>query len=281
MDKQVSEIYQKINKLNGLFSIDAYYFFVSLNQVFQYKLISILEIGVFCGKSLIGLASAFPLANKIVGVDPFFENFHNSFALKGEAEELISASGNMTPKQRLSKLHKVAKIISKIFSNNIQEKIVIHKTTQEQYLKLRKQSPEFSIIHVDGEHSYNAVKDLLDNLPSILKPGGIIIIDDILNIGFPGIAEALFRHHNYKKTLFPLVYAFNKGVFIYKSAKFFRQNILEKITEIYNSSDYNIRVLHDNSLMIYNNQFNNNKKIDTDSISIFNKFFRIIRNLFV
>lgn len=52
---------------------------------------------------------------------------------------------------------------------------------------------QYSMIHIDGEHSERAVTDDLSFAAKHLVSDGVIIVDDFRNLWFPGIASALFK----------------------------------------------------------------------------------------
>ncbi len=49
----------------------------------------------------------------------------------------------------------------------------------------------FDLIHVDGEHSEGAALRDLEMADKLLKPRGVIVIDDLNNFWHPGVASAL------------------------------------------------------------------------------------------
>lgn len=60
---------------------------------------------------------------------------------------------------------------------------------------------KFDLIHVDGEHSEKATLRDLRNSDSFLASKGVIMVDDINHLWFPGVASALHLfmvEHNYR-----------------------------------------------------------------------------------
>jgi len=51
----------------------------------------------------------------------------------------------------------------------------------------------FGLIHVDGDHAEAAVAADLDHAARRLAPGGVIVADDHLTFGLPGVAAAMHR----------------------------------------------------------------------------------------
>lgn len=54
-------------------------------------------------------------------------------------------------------------------------------------------SSEFSMIHVDGEHSEQAALHDLECSLRHLAPGGVVIVDDFRNKWYPGVSSALYH----------------------------------------------------------------------------------------
>jgi len=242
--------YKYLEKLQGYLSQDAFFLFRLLNKVVPQKG-SALEIGVFCGRSLVGLALAFPKISRLVGVDPFYQDFTESPALPGEDHDLTAMSQYMSRDERISNLAEVVNHIDVQQDTNISQKIKLMKMTQDKYLQTKTKSTKFTICHIDGEHTFEAVNNLLDSLPKIMKKGGIVIVDDILNIGYPGIAESVFTHGTFKKSLLPILYAFNKGVFLYDVSEKYHQSVINDLSSLLDNDIYTTRKLHDDSLMVY------------------------------
>ena len=240
--------YEIIAQLPGFLDFEAYKLFYLLQEInLRYR--NILEIGVFCGRSLAALASVFPTA-KFIGVDPFYENFRKSPAYKDEANYLSNASNKQKPEERINNLWKIISLLDKRNRTELLKNISLAKTTQDEFFNTCKKT-KFQLCHVDGEHTFRAIEKFLNILPSFFSRGSIIIIDDFLNPGFPDISEAVHTHPCYKKSLFPFVYAFNKAVFIYKpNTGRTIASIRRLLTLKYSETNYIVRRLYDGSLMI-------------------------------
>lgn len=59
---------------------------------------------------------------------------------------------------------------------------------------LQKHYASFRWIHVDGEHSYDAVMSDLDMAVQTMKPEGLIVVDDFFNIASACITDAVFTY---------------------------------------------------------------------------------------
>lgn len=242
LDNDDQSEYEEIIKLPGCLGSDAFKLFKNLSEL-NYKTIDkALEIGVFCGRSLLGIALAFPNA-KVVGVDPFFEDFSDSPAFENEAAYLRNKSGNTTKKQRIEKIWLIADRLPKT-----KGRIRLEECTQDAFIT--KNTEKFDLVHIDGEHSYKAVFDIIDQFNNVLSPDSLVIVDDMPSPAFPEISEAVYAHPNYNKNLFPIFYGFNKAVFIYSpSNKEVLFDIKNKLYNSYNSNIYTTRKMHDGSIM--------------------------------
>ena len=58
---------------------------------------------------------------------------------------------------------------------------------------LSEQELALDVIHIDGEHSQEAVYGDLSRSISCLAPGGLLIIDDVFYHSFPGVTAAAFK----------------------------------------------------------------------------------------
>src|SRR3989339_844737 len=188
---------------------------------------------------------------KTVGVDPFFEDFNNKYAVKDEAIYLARKTGQTTAQERIKKIYNSLKILDKKNKTNLKNLVKLEIKLQDEFIKNRNKEEKYQLIHIDGEHSYGAVKDIIDEFDNLLVPSSIIIIDDFLNYSHPGIAEATYSHPNYKKTIFPILYGFNKGVFMFKpKSQEYLNEIRNKILAPYSRSLHQINKLSDKSITI-------------------------------
>lgn len=234
--------YDTIKKLHGCLGSDAFKLFKNLSKLKDKDVNKALEIGVFCGRSLLGIAFAFK-TTEITGVDPFFENFSDSTALENEAMYLQNKSGNTTKKQRIENIWLVAGRFPEL-----KKRLKLKQYTQEIFLT--KNTEKFNLIHIDGEHSYKAVFDIINQFKNILSSDSLVIIDDMPNPGFPEISEAVYVHPDYNKNIFPVFYGFNKSVFVYSPVnKHTLSDLKNKLYNLYNSKIYTTRIMHDGSIM--------------------------------
>lgn len=204
--------FKKIQDIPGFLSQNAFHLFSVLSEITDHntKLTNqkVLEIGVYCGRSLLALGLLYR-RNKVVGVDPFYNSFYNSPAYPEEAKYMADKSLNTNANTRIDILK------SKINDLSLENTVELRIETQERFIKDAKLG-KYKLAYVDGEHSYKSINFFLNNMDKLLVKDSLLVIDDILSAGYPGISEALHRHKSFKKTIIPICYAFNKGVFIYK-----------------------------------------------------------------
>lgn len=246
MNSNNQRIYRIITKLPGFLTEESFELFILLGMYNNTVNQKILEIGVFCGRSLLALSYAFKNSSLVVGVDPMYENFFNSPAMKGEDIMLYKLSRGTTPAGRINNINYVKNELSDLIKLNLKIKLV--RKTQDEFFK--DSNIKFNIIHVDGEHTYSALTNFLNNLDKHIDHGGMIIFDDIINPGVPGIAEAIFGHHYYKNRLFPVCYGFNKGVFLYKPNNRNMINLIKMLTTYYENNKYVVKNLEDKSIVV-------------------------------
>lgn len=126
---------------------------------------TIVEIGSFKGKSTICLGKALVQKKqcKIYAIDPHDSNSHCSTFADFQTN----------------------------IKNNRLEKVVIPlvKTSQEAAHEFNDQS--LDMIFIDGDHSYEAVKQDIELWLPKLKTGGIIAFHDSFGFGFPGTRKAV------------------------------------------------------------------------------------------
>jgi len=239
--------FELIGRLKGFLSWEALKLFSYLRRHSLVPDRPVLEIGVFCGRSLAGLACAFP-GVKVVGVDPFFEAFSNSPAFPFEAEDLTALSENLPPRERLKNFWSIIRLLDEINKSRLETSVQLEKVTQETFFKEKRSGGRFQLCHVDGEHTYTAVIDCLDRLDHLLYPGAWLVIDDFLCEAYPDISEAVHRHPGFRKAFWPVLYGFNKGVFVYQPGG--KKQILEvkeKLQAEYASPEYFINHMRDDT----------------------------------
>lgn len=240
-------VYKKILDIRGFFSFPVFKLFSHIEEVSsrnpENKNLPVLEIGVYCGMSLLGLGLIFK-NRKIIGIDPFFESFEGS-TFDEEAKFLEHKANYIDGKGRLDNL------LKKIESLKMSDRMQVKKMTQETFLEDNKLE-KYQLIYIDGEHTYKSVASFLDKIDYLLPTNGFLVFDDFFNAVFPGVTEATHTHACYKKSLFPVCYAFNKGVFIYKPTEEYFATVMEETKQYIEKNGLKSRKCdNDDSLLIY------------------------------
>ena len=245
--KKLNDQFNIIAGLRGFLQFEPFRLFAALANAMPNNPLAVLEIGVFCGRSLAGLACAFPTSS-IVGVDPMFSDFLNSPAVSGEAEFLAENAGDLSPTDRVNALNRVLGRLEADFGTPFRDRVQLHRVTQEEFLAKESAVQLFKFCHIDGEHTFLAVRNLLDSLPRLVGPDSVIVFDDFHNEGFPDISEAVFTHASHKTSLFPLLFGLNKGVYVFEPND--RGRYAHDVAEYFPNTAYNVRWLPDGSFTI-------------------------------
>ena len=154
----------------------------------------VLEIGVHHGRSAIVVASLTSPGQKFVAVDLFDELQDRNVSESG--------SGNR---------HEFLRNMGQFFDD-----LSFVKTIQADSSSFSADAigHEFSFCHIDGGHSPQETYNDLDLCCRILKPGGLLAMDDYFNPAFPGVSEGAvqFKLEQGNK-LKPIAIGFNKVLF--------------------------------------------------------------------
>jgi len=131
------------------------------------------EIGVFGGRSLIPLAMAHAHLDLgvAIGIDPWAK----PASLDGMNGENLEWWAKLDHEAIYQGFLRAAN--RQIALGHLQ---VIRKTSDEaiEEVKVTAKAAQIDVLHIDGNHGPQAVKDV-DNYATLLRPGGILIMDDI------------------------------------------------------------------------------------------------------
>lgn len=246
-DSEIDANFAVIANLNGFLDAPAYGLFAALRDLHADPVAPVLEIGVFCGRSLAAIASLYP-GRPAIGVDPFFADFANSPSFDDEAEILTSKAGAASPDERQRLFWAAVAQLDALNGSARRSTIALHKVTEAEFTNYNDQ--RFQLMHIDGEHTYQAVRFSLDHLDSTLMPGGWLVVDDFLHPGFPGISEAVHTHPRFRHDLIPVAYGFNKAVFLWRPAPGLADTMKSALITRYQSAEYVIREMHDGAPVI-------------------------------
>lgn len=245
------KIFSDIQTLPGFLDYEGYNLFLNLNN----SNINLnpefgLEIGVFCGRSLLGIAAAFP-HSYVTGVDPFYNDFKNSPAFENEATNLEFISNYMSSEARKNLLKTTIEKLDSKYSLNLTSRVRLVELTQEKFFLSHDFRERYHFAHIDGEHTFSAVKNFLDAMDKILMPDALLIFDDMLHSNFPDIAEAIYTHDQYRKSFWPICFGFNKGVYLFNPQHVENIKLLKlHVKKCYSDQHYDIMNLHDDSFVI-------------------------------
>lgn len=140
---------------------------ILMDLIFMLEPKTVVEIGVFGGKSLIPMATALRTVGKgkIFGIDPW----DPLESIEGMDGENYNWWGQVDHEKILNGLK------AKIAQFALNEQIILLKTTSE----LAPPIPDIDILHIDGNHSEKAAYLDVNKWVPLVKKGGLIIFDDI------------------------------------------------------------------------------------------------------
>lgn len=193
-NSKIKQLIEKIDQIPGWLAPEAA-FFTAYLLLYQKNINltgNITEIGVYCGKYLAVLYQHANENEHVLGVDAF-----------------IGATNIEQPKQN------VFQNILKICGDNRRLNIFVGDSldlTSKDILELI-HGKNTRLISIDGGHTADVVFHDLELSISILKEGGIIVMDDIFNHSLPGVTEGFFRfmfEEKNRKILAPFAHCYNK-----------------------------------------------------------------------
>lgn len=140
---------------------------------------SLAEIGAFCGKTMVGMALAGNPGERVIGIDIFPDDM---------AQRLFNTLKMALPVETGAKVQLVK----------------IDSTTLEpiDWMKLLAQPARF--VHIDGDHTYNAVLSDLQLAGSYLAAEAVVVIDDFLHDWYPDVTEGVLNGLRVAKNLRPV-----------------------------------------------------------------------------
>lgn len=159
--------YNTIKNIEGWCSLDK--MTTMFDLIVEIKPQKIVEIGVFCGKSLI--VQALALKNNQKGIIIGIDSWNNNDCIKEMKTEIDIQWWKNIDLQKcyLDCLNNINKF-------DVKDYVKIHKDTSENVVSLIQN--EIDILHIDGNHeTENACKDVMNYVPKI-KTGGYLFFDD-------------------------------------------------------------------------------------------------------
>ena len=184
------------DSIPGWFFPDAAMLFTAYSQVLAAESVAgdVLEIGVYHGKSSICLAALRGPGCRFYASDLFLDVQSHKTGASG-----VGMEAGFTHNMRR-------------FHDDLSFMTIFKGPSSE--LKVEELGNNFSFCHVDGGHSFQDAYHDIKLCSQILRPGGLLAIDDYYNEMFPGIAEAaiMFSAGN-PRTFLPVAIGYNKALF--------------------------------------------------------------------
>jgi hypothetical protein len=179
--------------IEGYVTFDAALLFFAYNQLVSSAGITgdTLEIGVHHGLSAVAVAAMSGESKQFFGVDLFDDLQVNNTSGSGK--------GNLAAFWRTMGL----------FFDDLS--FVRPLSTRSQELRAVDLGSDFVFCHIDGGHSAKEAFSDLSLCNELLKPGGLVALDDYFNPAFPGVAEGAVQFMGENREAFrPIAIGFNK-----------------------------------------------------------------------
>jgi hypothetical protein len=191
--QQYAAIYKSIP---GYFTLDAALMFIAYNQLLTAQGVNgdILEIGVHHGRSAIVIGSFTAPGRKFVAVDLFdqLQELNASGSGSGNRKEFLRNMGQFF--SDLTFIQTIEGASSSVSVNAL--------------------GNQFSFCHIDGGHSPEETYNDLNLCCQLLRPGGLLALDDYFNPAFPGVSEGAVQFKlEQGDQLKPVAIGFNKVLF--------------------------------------------------------------------
>lgn len=140
---------------------------VLIDLVFMLNPKTVIEVGVWGGKSLVPMAHALKVNKRglAYGIDPW-DNLESAEGMEGVNYEWWSSIDHKKILQGLE---------NKIIEFGLENQIILIKATSQ----LAPIIPDIDILHIDGNHSEKASTLDVNKWVPLVRKGGIIIFDDI------------------------------------------------------------------------------------------------------
>ena len=208
-------LFEKLPKVKGyLDTLDAY-IFSGLSNVHATNQSpgSVVEIGVFFGRSLFFLKELYP-NNDILGIDLYDIGASNEH--KAQIEQILEYN------QR--------------FGFGIdQDSLLPADSTQLSAEDIKSRIGEVKLFHIDGGHELNHVINDADLAVDVLSNDGVIVFDDSFNPAWPDVTSGIVHFLN-KRPEFQTICISDKKLYVCKSDRIemFRSEI-DKLTQTFDS----------------------------------------------
>jgi hypothetical protein len=212
MNKEIFERYQSIYpSLEGWFMLEAAELLNFLNDIQLKENITgdIFEIGAYKGKLTLLLATFLRKDSELLFVNDIFDNQHLNISRSG-----IDAN-----------LNDFMKNIKLLFENPHFLRLLIKSSSE---LTIENTTNDIRMFSVDGGHSEQETYDDMMLASKAINDKGMIIVDDFYNSDWPEVRKGVEKYFSVYSDLAPLIYFFNKFIFIKESARQYYYEVLEK-----------------------------------------------------
>jgi hypothetical protein len=211
-DETFLEAYlRSFDRIEGWFSPDAALMFMAYASVLADHGLSgsVLEIGVHQGLSAIAVAAIRGEGAEFVAVDLFDElQAHN-----------VSASGR-------GNRSRFERNLTAFFGDTGFIRCIASPSAAIEPAEL---GVRFSFCHVDGGHSVGETSSDLELCAAVLRPGGLLALDDYFNPSHPGVCEGAMRFRwAHPDVLVPVAVGFNKVLLQKQPAPFDLHDAFER-----------------------------------------------------
>ena len=193
----------------------------------------IFEIGAYKGKLTLLLATFLRKEIELLLVNDIFDNQALNISRSGIDANLNDFTKNM-------KL---------LFEDPDFLRLFIKKSSD---LTTEETTTNIRMFSIDGGHSEQETYDDMILASKAIIDKGVIIVDDFYNTDWPGVEKGVAKYFSVYNDLAPLIYFFNKFIFIKKSAHQYYHEVLEKysLPEFCREKNYRLA-----TQTIYNSQF--------------------------
>ena len=202
-DGFLKRYFEAFDQIPGWLSPDAYLMVAAYSQLLARAGLAqhVLEIGVYHGKSAIGFAALRGSGSRFVAVDLFDK------PPKAQMDRLWFGSRERFL-QNMARFHHDPSFVTTIAAPSAS-------------LRPRDVGSAFTLCHIDGGHTSKDVHADLTLCAAVVKPGGLVVLDDFSSPAFPGVAEGALRFNlDSPGTLRPVAIGFNKAIFQREPAPF-------------------------------------------------------------
>jgi hypothetical protein len=169
----------------------------------------IFEIGAYKGKLTLLLATFLRKKRELLFVNDIFDNQELNISRSG-----IDAN-----------LNDFMKNIKLLFEDTDFLRLFIKKSSD---LTTEETTTNIRMFSVDGGHSEKETYDDMLIASKAITDKGIIIVDDFYNSNWPEVQKGVEKYFSVYSDLAPLVYFFNKFIFIKKLSLQYYHEVLEK-----------------------------------------------------